>query len=211
MHSGKLGAALDASVLVLNRGYAAIHVVNARRAFVMLYRELAEVIDIEDGRYSNYDFNAWMEVSQIKALEKQPQEDWVQAVDFEIQVPRVIRLFSFDRVPKYRLRFNRRNVFARDGYRCQYCGGRFDPDELTFDHIVPRSRNGQTNWENIVCCCIYCNSKKGGRTPEEANMRLIREPKQPSQSPLLAYKLANPKYETWRPFLQGASWAVEVA
>ena len=109
--------ALGASVLVLNRFYMAVHVVNVRRAFGLLYRELAEVLDIEDGQYANYDFSTWLEMSELRAEEKGPDDDWVRSVNYEVQVPRVIRLFGYDRVPKHTLRFNRRNLFARDGNR----------------------------------------------------------------------------------------------
>ncbi len=201
--------ALGASVLVLNRFYLAVHVVNVRRAFGLLYRELAEVLDIEDGQYANYDFPTWLEMSELRAEEKGPDDDWVRSVNYEVQVPRVIRLFGYDRVPKHTLRFNRRNLFARDGNRCQYCGNTLPSQQLSLDHVVPRSRGGETSWENIVCCCVRCNTRKGGRTPKEARMKLLSKPRKPSQSPLLMHKLKNPKYSTWRAFLGNLSNAAD--
>ena len=201
---------LSSSVLVLNRFYMAVHVVTVRRAFGLLYRELAEVIHLEDGQYANYDFTAWCEISEFRALEKRLHEDWIRAVNFEIQVPRVIRLLHFDRVPRQSLRFNRRNLFARDGHRCQYCGERPPSTKLSLDHVIPRSRGGKTTWENVVCSCLECNTKKGGRTPQEARMNLMREPKKPKHSPLLTMKLGNPKYESWKTFLAAANAAVDV-
>ena len=162
--------ALSASVLVLNRFYMAVHVVNVRRALGLLFRELAEVIHFEEGQYANYNFDSWREISAMRAAFKGQHEDWIRGVNFELQVPRVIRLLSFDRVPKQTIRFNRRNLFARDGNRCQYCGKSFPTSELSLDHVVPKSRNGTTCWENIVCSCVSCNVKKGGRTPQEAHM-----------------------------------------
>jgi len=202
--------ALDSSVLVLNRFYSAVHVINVRRAFGLLYRDLAEVLDVEDGQYANYDFASWVEISELRSLEKRPHEDWVRSVTMEIQVPRVIRLLRFDRSPKTVLRFNRRNLFARDGNRCQYCGSWPPSHQLSLDHVVPRSRGGDTSWENVVCCCLRCNTRKGGRTPQEARMKLLKPPRKPMQSPLLAQKLTQPKYVAWRAFLADPSATVDL-
>ena len=204
------GNPLGASVLVLNRFYLAVHVINVRRAFGLLLRELAEVIHYQEGVYANYSFDSWREVSELKAAFKEPHEDWIRAVNFEIQVPRVVRLLAFDRLPKQAVRFNRRNIFARDGNRCQYCGKNFPTSELSLDHVVPRSRNGPTSWENVVCACVACNVRKGGRTPAEAHMKLTRLPTRPKRSPLLAVKLGNPKYESWKTFLDNAYWSVDL-
>ncbi len=201
---------LSASVLVLNRFYMAVHVVNVRRAMCLLFRELAEVIHIEEGQYANYDFSSWREISELRSSFKQPHDDWITTINFQLRVPRVIRLLSFDRVPKTSLRFNRRNLFARDGNRCQYCGKGFPTSELSLDHVMPRSRGGDTSWENIVCACVACNVRKGGRTPQEAHMKLIRPPVKPKRSPLLAVKLGNPKYESWKTFLDNAYWSVDL-
>jgi 5-methylcytosine-specific restriction endonuclease McrA len=201
---------LSASVLVLNRSYLAIHIINVRRAFALMIRELAEVIHVEEGQWANYDFETWREVSELKSQFKESHEDWVRSINFEIQVPRVIRLLSYDRVPQRTVRLNRRNIFARDENRCQYCGHKFPTSELSLDHILPQSRGGKTTWENICCACIDCNVKKGGRTPEEAHMRLKKKPIQPKQSPLLAVKLDNPKYQSWRAFLANAYWSVDL-
>jgi 5-methylcytosine-specific restriction endonuclease McrA len=201
---------LGASVLVLNRFYLAVHIINVRRAFSLLFRDLAEVVHLEEGQYANYDFESWREISELKAEFKEPDEDWVRAVNFEIQVPRVIRLLAYDSVPKQTVRFNRRNIFARDGNHCQYCGRRFVTSELSLDHVIPRSRGGDTTWENIVCSCVKCNVRKGGRTPQEAHMKLIRDPVKPKRSPLLSIKLGNPKYESWKTFLNNAYWSVDL-
>ncbi|MEC7695857.1 MAG: HNH endonuclease [Planctomycetota bacterium] len=206
------GSSTGHSVLVLNRLYMAVHVVNVKRAIALLFRELAEVIDIEAGRYVNYDFLSWREISQLKLEfeQRDPQSDWLQSVHFAVEIPRVIRLLTYDKVPRRGMRFNRRNVFARDGNRCQYCGKRFATSELSLDHVRPRSQGGEMGWENIVCCCVGCNSRKGGRTPEQAGMRLVRQPKRPRQHPLLRGKLKNPKYESWKAFLSEAYWNVDL-
>ena len=205
---------LSHSVLVLNRFYMAVHVVNVRRALTLLFRDLAEVIHIESGRYANYDFVTWREISELKASfeahEEDEQIDWIRSVNFSLQIPRVIRLLGYDKVPKQGLRFNRRNIFARDENSCQYCGHHFPSSELSLDHVVPRSRGGEMSWENIVCCCVSCNVRKGGRTPKEAHMKLIRPPARPKHNPLLTLKLGNPKYESWKTFLSNAYWSVDL-
>ncbi|MCE9545929.1 MAG: HNH endonuclease [Planctomycetia bacterium] len=212
--STAMASALSHSVLVLNRYYMAVHVVNVRRALTLLFRDLAEVIHIESGRYANYDFLSWREISELRAAyddaEDDEQIDWIHSVNFSLQIPRVIRLLSYDKVPKQGLRFNRRNIFARDENRCQYCGEHFPTSELSLDHVVPRSRGGEMSWENIVCCCVSCNVRKGGRTPHEARMKLFRVPARPKHNPLVALKLGNPKYESWKTFLSNAYWSVDL-
>ena len=201
---------LDASVLVLNKLYMAVHVIPARRAFGLLFKELAEVVTLADGHYCSYDFHSWREVSATRALFKDPDDDYVRTVNFEIQAPRVIRLLGYDRLPRQKVKFNRRNLFARDGNKCQYCGKKFPTSELSLDHVMPRSRGGQATWENIVCACVRCNVRKGGRTPTEANMRLYRDPIRPKTSPALSLKLKHRKYESWKSFLSHAYWSVEM-
>ena len=199
---------LDSSVLVLNRLYLAVHVIGVRRAFGLLFRQLAEVVHFEAGAFANYDFEAWCEISQLRADGKQPHDEWIRTVSVEIQVPRVIRLLRYDRLPRQELRLNRRNVLARDGNRCQYCARHFPSHLLSIDHVVPRSRGGVTSWENLVCACLACNIRKGGRTPQEAKMKLARRPFKPKRNPLLLLKLENPKYASWKTWLEGVSWDV---
>jgi len=210
MATATASSPLGSSVLVLNRLYMALHVVSVRRAFALLVRELAEVIHLEEGKFANYDFESWREISELKAEWKEPHEDWIRAVNFEIQVPRVIRLLFCDRTPRRTLHLNRRNIFARDANRCQYCGKRFPTSELSLDHVIPRSRGGQTSWENLVCACVACNVQKGGRTPREAGLKLVRRPIKPRKCPLLAVKLDNPKYESWKTFVDAAYWSVDL-
>jgi len=198
--------ALNASVLVLNRIYMVVHVVGARRAFGLLVNEVAEVIHDEDGAFANYGFDAWREMSELRADLKQPSDDWIKSVNFEIQVPRVIRLLHYDRLPRRTIRLSRHAIFARDGHRCQYCGRRFAPGQLSLDHVIPRSLGGTSTWENMVCACSRCNVRKGGKTPREARMSLCAKPSRPRWNPLLAAKLKNPKYRSWAVWLGEPQW-----
>jgi len=201
---------LGLSVLVLNRSFVAVHVTNVRRALTLLFRELAEVVHFEQGQYGAYSFESWRELSALQAVLDDPEHDWIRGVGFQLRAPRVIRLVECDRGPRQGLRFNRRNVFARDGNRCQYCGCHFPTSELSLDHVVPRSQGGLTSWTNIVCACVSCNVRKGGRTPDEARMALISEPVKPKRSPLLSLKLGNPKYSSWKNFVDRAYWTVDL-
>ncbi len=204
-------SALDASVLVLNKLFMAIHIISVRRAFCLLCKDLAEVVTLEDGQFATYNFETWREVSEYRACHFRAEEDdWVRTTTSEIQVPRVIRLLDYDRMPRQTVKFNRRNIFARDNNQCQFCGKKFPTSELSLDHVVPRSQGGLSTWENIVCACVKCNVKKGGRTPKEAGMHLIRKPEKPKRSPLLNLKMTHKKYQSWRTFLDNAYWNVEL-
>lgn len=204
-------SALDASVLVLNKVFMAVHIISVRRAFCLLCKDLAEVVSMEDGQFLTYDFATWREVSEYRAkYYRQEEDDWVRTATYEIQVPRVIRLLDYDAVPKQTVKFNRRNIFARDNNQCQYCGKKFPTSELSLDHVHPRSQGGLTTWENIVCACVSCNVRKGGRTPKQAHMSLIRKPEKPKRSPILNLKLTQKKYRSWQAFIDNAYWDVEM-
>ncbi len=201
---------LDARVLALNKFYAAVHVISVRRAICLLFKDLAEVITLDDGRYLSHDFESWREASGARARQRGPEDEFLRAVNFAVQVPRVIRLLSYDRFPRRRVKFNRRNIFARGENRCQYCAQRFSTGELSLDHVSPKSRGGQTTWENIVSACLKCNVRKGGRTPQEAGMRLYRIPFEPRTSPTPLIRLSHRRYQVWKAFFDDAHWSVEL-
>ncbi len=203
-------SALDSSVLVLNKHYAALRVVSARRAFCMLFGETAEIISVEDSQFLSYDFDSWRELSELRARYEREEHEWVRCVRFELAVPRIIRVLIYDRLPRAEVKFTRRNIFARDRNHCQYCGRRFATSELSLDHVVPRSQGGLSTWDNVCCCCVKCNIRKGGRTPREAGMRLICKPVRPRRSPIIALRLGSEKYASWKQFLDAAYWNVEL-
>ena len=204
--------ALQASVLVLNRSFAPVHVTSARRAFCLLVKSIAEVVWVDDGRMELHDFQSWQELSELKRSSGLVDEesDWVSTVSLEIEVPRVIRLLFYNRFPQIKASFNRKNIFARDENRCQYCGNRFPSSELSIDHIVPLAYGGDNSWTNVVCACTDCNKRKGGRTPAEAHMALVREPLVPKHNPEIKLKLRRRKYYSWKQFLTDAYWSVEL-
>jgi len=210
MMADEFKSGLDCNVLVLNKHYMAIRIVGARRAFSLLFRDLAEVVSFEQGEYSNYNFQNWCEVSQFRRNFEPDGHDWVSTVNFYIAVPRIIRLLFYDRLPRNEVKFNRRNIFARDKSRCQYCGKRQRTSELSLDHVVPKSMGGKSVWDNIVCACAKCNVKKGGRTPRQAGMTLIQKPVKPKHNPLVHIHLGHQRYRTWKQFLDHAYWSVEL-
>jgi 5-methylcytosine-specific restriction endonuclease McrA len=188
----------------------ALRVISARRAMTLIYRELAEVVSLEDGQYLSYDFDDWVEVSAAKASFEPDEHEWIRTVRFQIAVPKVIRLLVYDKLPRVEVKLNRRNLFARDQNRCQYCGRRISTKDLSIDHVVPRSHGGRTCWENVVCACMRCNVKKGGRTPAQAHMTLVAKPMRPRRSPVLTVKLSEARYASWKQFLDFAYWNVEL-
>ncbi len=108
------------------------------------------------------------------------------------------------------MKLNRRNIYTRDGSRCQYCGRSFPTRELTLDHVVPRVQGGVNSWTNLVCACVRCNARKGGRTPVQAGMRLVREPIRPKRNPAITVRLGSGKYDSWKAFMDEAYWTVEL-
>lgn len=199
---------LDSPVLVLNRLWQAVHITSARRAFALLYQGHAQVVQSDaDNNFLTHDFHAWRDFS-----EREPHGDvMVQTVSFRVRLPRIIVLLVFDRLPKKEVKFTRHNIFERDRNTCQYCGRKFDRKELNLDHVLPRDKGGQTTWENIVCSCIPCNTRKGNRLPEQAGMRLIRQPQKPKWRPFINFTFGAPQHhESWRHFIDVAYWNVEL-
>lgn len=203
-------SSLQCSVLVLNKHYMPLRIVGARRALALLWARQAEVVSHEEGRYNNYDFHSWRDMSQLRKAFAPDEDDWVSTVNFYIAVPRIVRLLFYDRLPRAGVKFNRRNIYARDENKCQYCGKRFSTNELSLDHIIPRSIGGGTTWGNIVCACTGCNAKKGGRTPVQARMKLIAQPVKPRRNPAIHVHLTHQRYHSWKQFLDTAYWSIEL-
>jgi 5-methylcytosine-specific restriction endonuclease McrA len=150
-------------VLVLNATYEPINVCTVKRAVVLLLKDKAEVIE---------------------------HSEWeLRSASRSIQRPTVIRLVTYVRIPRdtHRRKITRRAVFARDEWTCQYCGSR---GNLTVDHVIPKSKGGTSNWENIVASCAPCNRRKGDALPPQAGMRLLRQPRTPS--PHVFIRVASP-------------------
>ena len=200
---------LSSSVLVLNRNYTAVRVVSARRAFSLLYTNSAEVVDAHDEQWDVLDFQAWVDLSMARRERASQQDQFVCTPRYWILVPRVIRLVEYDKVPRREVKFSRRNILARDENRCQYCGKRLPVSQLSLDHVHPRSRGGKSTWTNVVAACNPCNTRKGGRLPAEASMKLRTVPAAPKRNPILQDKVNSRQYKVWRLFLSEGDLALE--
>jgi 5-methylcytosine-specific restriction endonuclease McrA len=201
-----MSSGLNQQVLVLNRLWQAVNVCTVRRALTLLFEGNAQaVLGAGDGSFQTYNFHEWRNFSQ-----QQPHSDSIHTISFKIRIPRVILLVLFDRLPKKEVKFTRHNIFERDRNTCQYCGHIFDRKDLNLDHVVPRHRGGPTSWENIVCSCIQCNTKKANRSPQEAGMHLIRKPKRPKWRPFIQVNFGLNYHDSWKHFLDIAYWNVEL-
>ena len=203
------GHPLASSVLVLNRNYTALRVISARRAFVLFCKGYAEAIDCRNEEFNTYDFARWIEYSAKRREQPDPTDAWVRTPRLELLVPRIVRLIRYDKVPRREVRFSRRNIILRDENRCQYCGKRLPSSQLSLDHVQPRSRGGKSTWTNVVAACTPCNTRKGGRFPNEAAMALRKAPSVPTRHPLIAEKVRSEAYRAWKHFLSDADPGVE--
>ena len=162
---------LDQRALVLNRSWIPVNVTTVRRALGLLFRDVA--LAVRPDTYETFDFTEWVSYPHESSVPT------LRSIRLQIPIPEVIVLASYDRIPLRHIPFSRRNLYRRDQLRCQYCGHSPGVRKLTIDHIRPRSRGGETSWTNCVLACVSCNGRKGNRTPELANMRLLRKPIRP--------------------------------
>jgi 5-methylcytosine-specific restriction endonuclease McrA len=170
--------------LLLNASYEPLKVVHWQKAITLWCQGKVEVIAVHDRE--------------------------IRAVSVSFKLPSVIRLLRFVKIKRRfdYVPFSRANIYARDGHTCQYCNGVFQTADLTFDHVIPVSQGGRKDWENIVTCCVSCNRVKGGRTPLEAGMRLVRTPRRPDSAPAIRITVGlRNAPESWRDYLY---WNVEL-
>lgn len=191
---------LQRPTLVLNRNWQPVNVATVARALLMVWNETARIVDPAD--YQLYDWADWARLNPDR------DEPFVQAVRQRLRVPEVIALTDYDRLPSGAVTFSRRNVFKRDRYTCQYCNEQPGSDELTIDHVVPRSQGGESSWTNCVLACLECNSRKADRTPAQAKMVLRKQPVRPEWRPL--YSSHASRMESWSKFISEAYWNAEL-
>jgi 5-methylcytosine-specific restriction endonuclease McrA len=166
---------MNGVVLVLNQNYEPLNVCNIPRAFRLVFGFKAEVIEYDHA-----------EIRSIRAVHRAPS---------------VIRLQHHIRRPRPRVKLTRREIFVRDRNTCQYCGR--TGNDLTLDHVLPRHRGGAHTWDNLVAACRPCNHRKGGHTPDEARLRLLRQPFEPRSDlySLFTPYLEDTRNEAWRSYL----------
>lgn len=197
---------LNGQVLVLNRSWVAVNVTPVKRALTLLFQGHARVVHPSD--YTLYDFDNWCELS--RARENFDGGRFIQTPTMQIRLPEVILLCVFNGFVRREVRLSRRNIFERDQHRCQYCGDRHSRQDLTIDHVLPRSRGGKDTWDNLVLACVACNLRKGSRTPEEAHMRLLRRPAVPKWMPRFGMQIPRNELMTWQRFVDLAYWNTEI-
>lgn len=165
-------AKMNRQVLLLNQSYEPMQICNMRRAVILLFLDKAHPVEQFD--------------------------DEIRSVSHSIQMPAVIRLFTYVKLPRNNIVLTRKNILKRDSLACQYCGTKSLP--LTVDHIIPKVRGGIDSWENLTTACVICNNKKGNRTPREAKMKLLSKPRVPSRITFIQRFVKTPAKE-WRPYL----------
>jgi len=185
--------ALERPTLVLNRNWQPIHVTTVVRALVMLWNDIARVVEPDE--YRLYAWEEWAELEPI------PLAPCIRSARARLRVPEVVCLARYDRLPSAAVTFSRRNVAKRDHHTCQYCGAQPGWEQITVDHVVPRSQGGVSSWTNCVAACEPCNARKADRTPEHAGMHLRRCPARPEWKPLYAAHGAG--IASWSKFLAG--------
>ncbi len=186
---------LTRRVLVLNRHWQPVNIVGMRRAIALAFTGQADVLIKGADNLLNLRLDEWIAHSR-----KFPPERGLAAATVTLHAPDALLLATFDKPPMQEVRFSRRAVLKRDGFRCQYCGGTFSEAELNLDHVVPRDRGGRTAWENIVTACIRCNSRKADRLPHQAGMHLAHVPTRPTWRTVAAEGFSPDERRAWRDF-----------
>ncbi len=170
------------NTLLLNITYEPLKVISWQKAITLLTLGKVEVVE-------EYDHD-------------------VHSVSFSIKLPAVVRLLRFVKWREKAAKFSRSNIYARDHGKCQYCGKALAQQELTFDHVIPKSQGGDTAWENVVSCCVECNGKKGGRTPKQANMKLLSTPARPQWNMTVRVTISiKHAPDSWRDYMY---WNIEL-
>lgn len=164
---------INRNVLLLNQNYEPLTICSAKRAIILLFQGKAEMIETADG---------------LK----------VRSISRSFDLPSVVRLWQYRKVPYKNIMLTRKNILARDGHQCQYCGTTKGP--MTVDHVIPKMKNGTDSWENMVCACVNCNNKKGDYTPEKAGMKLLRTPKRPTFITFIQRYIGDSN-DRWRQYL----------
>lgn len=193
-------SALQRPTLVLNRNWQPVGVSTVSRSLVKVWNESARIVDPAD--FQQYAWDDWA------LLEPGADEAAIHTQWLRLKVPEVIALTNYDRQPTNVVAFSRRNVFKRDNFTCQYCGCRPGSEELTIDHVTPRSHGGVSSWSNCVLACVDCNHRKADRTPERAGMPLKKQPVRPVWNP--SYARYGVRLESWSKFVSDAYWNIEL-
>jgi len=179
---------LNKRVLVLNKSWIPVQVTNVKRAICLVYTGLGRFVDVDT--YQTYSFGSWCQLES---------KEYIRGASVQVPVPSVIVLDRYNGLRAHtRVPFSRANLLKRDDYTCQYCSKQLRTNQLTIDHVVPKSRGGMTSWLNCAAACHKCNNKKDNNTPKEVGMKLLRQPFVPTGSFYMIGSLGN---EKWKRFI----------
>lgn len=187
-------------VLVLNKNWQAINICTPADALSMMYANTATGLEVIS--FDNMVPLKWEDWTKIKCKE---EDNFVKTVQGNVKIPKIIILCKFDKVPKKRPKITRKGIWLRDGGVCQYTGKKLKPNEGNIDHVIPKSRGGTTDWTNCVLAHKSVNAKKADKTPEEAGLKLIRNPFIPKELPVYFYLTNKHNIEEWNMFLNSKS------
>lgn len=192
-------------VVVLNKAWAPVDVIDVFDAIIKLYKEKAWALDTSCRMYKWEDWvKDWSQAATLA-------QEVVRTPNMNIPIPRVIVLRDYKGYISKKPKCNRRNLYKRDNETCQYCGKKDDYSQFDIEHIVPQSRGGKTIWTNVVLACKKCNQKKANRTPEEAGMKLLRKPFKPRWSEIKGdNREVREKFNSWHELLSDMYWNVEL-
>lgn len=193
-------------MLVLNGLWQAVDICSVKRAVCLLYLKHAQVVVKDGGSFYTFGFEDWRDFSRNTS----DDDDIIRTISYNLKIPRIILLLLYDKLPPWEVKFTRKNIYKRDNNICQYCGKKFQPEDLNLDHILPSSRGGKDSWENVVCSCVPCNLRKANRTLKEAGMNLIRIPRKPAWRAFVKDNFTGVREESWKDFLDVAYWNVEL-
>lgn len=185
--------------LVLNKSWTALTVSTIKDGIIKLFQGSAKALD---ENYNQYNWDEWLEMSK---KDDSDDDKFVRSAMMKIKIPHVIVLQEYNKIPKIKIKLTRRNLFIRDKGKCSYTGKRLTLKEATQDHVIPKSRGGKTCWTNLVLCSFDANIKKGNRTPEEAGIKLIKQPQKPVWNLLFAHHVTRvPKI--WEKYVETNQW-----
>lgn len=199
---------LSHKVLILNRNWMAINIVNLKRAITLLFKSYgngepkAHIVETNElNKWSTYTWSEWAKI--------RPENDecFITSVNAIYRVPKIIKLFKEDILPMKKIHFSRNAVFRRDKYICQYCSKQLNRSNCTLDHVIPRSKGGLTIFTNVCTCCFECNLRKGNKSLEQAGMHLLHKLKKPSVNAICIQDL---EVESWGDFISSMYWNCEL-
>lgn len=188
---------LKRKVLVLNKGWCPVKIITVRKAINLLFSEYkngdpkAKIVSVND--FSTYTYEEWMNKKEIDL------NNIIHSSNNIFEIPEIILLTRYDKIPNKSITFSKTAIFKRDEGQCMYCGIEIKNNK-SIEHIIPSSRGGQTNWLNCVASCLKCNSKKSNRTPEEAGMKLLKQPYIPTYH-LIQYEIRKSSCDSWKKFI----------